>query len=423
VLVLEARERVGGRTYSQPVDTGGGRIWLDLGGQWLGPGQRRMEGLVSQLGIETFPTYVSGRKILDLRGKVSRYSGTIPRLSPVKLAAVQLGLNALERAAKKIDPGAPWEFEDALDLDGETAETFKRAKVRTRAARSLVDTAVRGIFGAEPSEISLLYFLSYVRGGGGLMNLVETENGAQATRFVKGAQLVSEKLAHDLGKAVLTQAPVREVVQRGEQVDVHTGSRVFHARRVIVAMAPAAIDRLTFAPALPPDRDELHRRFGMGATTKMQFVYPTPFWREAGLSGEVVAPDSAVDLVWDNSPRDGEVGVLLAFLVGDKARKMSRSGAEERRRVVLEQLVRWFGSDAASPLQMLEKDWAADPWTRGCPTGVLPPGVLAAFGRNLRAPFGRIHWAGTETAREWAGYMEGAVEAGERAASEVLATL
>jgi len=420
VRVLEARERVGGRTHSQPVDAETGRFWVDLGGQWLGPSQARMASLVSGFGLETFPTYTDGRKILELRGKVSRYSGTIPRLSPLKLASVQLGLNAVRRAANKTDPAAPWDIADALALDGRTVETFKRAKVRSGAARSLVDAAVRGVFGAEPSEISLLYFLSYVQGGGGLMNLIETEDGAQATRFVKGAQLVAERLAHDLGDAVLTQAPVREVVQRGDQVDVHTGSRAFRSRYVIVAMAPAMAGRIAFSPTLPPDRDELYRRFGMGATTKMHLVYPEPFWRGDGLSGEVVAPDGPVDLVWDNSPHDASSGVLLAFIVGDKARRLAHSPAEERRRIVVERLTRWFGPRAAQPAHVLEKDWTSDPWSRGCPTGLLPPGVLATFGRELRAPFGRIHWAGTETARGWAGYMEGAVEAGERAAVEVL---
>ena len=423
VRVLEARERVGGRTYSQPVDGPNGRFWIDLGGQWLGASQTRMKALVDGFGIETFPTYVEGKSILDLKGKVSRFTGTIPKMSPLKLATVQLGLNAVERAASKIDPAAPWDAPGAAELDGLTVEAFKRSKARSGTARKMVDVAVRGIFGAEPSELSLLYFLSYVRGGDGFMNLIETENGAQATRFVKGAQLVSEKIALELGDVVLTQAPVREVVQRADHVDVYTGSRSFRARFLIVAMAPAMAGRISFSPGLPPDRDEVLRRFGMGATTKMHFVYPAPFWREQGLSAEVVAPDGPVDLVWDNSPHDASAGVLLAFIVGDKARSLAHLTAEERRGVVLRQLTRWFGPAAAQPLEVVEKDWAADPWTRGCPTGVLPPGVLAAFGRELRAPYGRIHWAGTETASAWAGYMEGAVEAGERAAAEVLASL
>lgn len=423
VRVLEARERVGGRTYSQPVDSEQGRFWIDLGGQWLGPTQSRMAELVSGFGLETFPTYTSGKKILELGGKVSRYKGTIPRLSPLKLASVQLGLNAVERAARKVDAAAPWDAADAAKLDGATVETFKRSKVRSRGARSLVDAAVRGVFGAEAAELSLLYFLGYVNGGGGFMSLVETENGAQATRFVKGAQLVSERLAHDLGEAVLTQAPVREVIQRADQVDVHTGSRAFRAQRVIVAMAPAMAGRILFSPGLPPDRDELFRRFGMGATTKLHFVYPTPFWRDEGLSGEVVAPDGPVDLVWDNSPHDDSAGVLLAFIVGDKARRLAHSSPEERRRIVLDRLTHWFGSRAAQPAHVVEKDWSSDPWSRGCPTGSMPPGVLAAFGKGMRVPYGRIHWAGTETARVWAGYMEGAVEAGQRAAAEVLEKL
>jgi monoamine oxidase len=136
-----------------------------------------------------------------------------------------------------------------------------------------------------------------------------------------------------------------------------------------------------------------------------------------------VYSDGAVAFAVDNTSADGEHPALLAFSVGAAARRLGAMAPEDRRRAVLDRLVAAFGSRAAEPSAFVEKDWSADPWTRGCPTGIMPPGVMSVFGPALRAPVGPIHWAGTETATEWTGYMDGAVQSGERAAAEVLAAL
>jgi monoamine oxidase len=419
VLVLEARDRVGGRTLSQRL----GEDYYDLGGQWIGPTQTRMEALATEFGLATFPTYDEGKTILDVAGKVSTYSGTIPKLSPLKLIAMQRTINQVEKLARTFDGTDPWDHPQAREWDGETVETWKRRRTRQSAVRGIFDVAVRTIFGAEPSELSVLFFLHYVNRGGGLMRLVETTNGAQATRFVTGAQQFSNRMAAALGPSVLTIAPVREISQDASGVEVRTETRQWKAGYVIVAIPPTMAGRINYRPGLPAERDELMQRFPMGATTKTHLVYERPFWRDEGRSGEVVATDGPISAVFDNSPHESDHGALLAFSVGSQARAIGRLSAEARRAEILERLQRWFGPAAARPIEYLEKDWSTDPWTRGCPTGLLPPGVMTVLGPGLRRPVGRIHWAGTETATEWTGYMEGAVQAGERAAAEVEARL
>lgn len=417
VAVLEARDRVGGRTYSTRVGNG----TFDLGGQWLGPTQHRMLKLVGDFGLETFPTYDIGRKVLDIGGRRQIYKGTIPKMSPLKLVTMQAALSRVERMAKRIPREAPWEAPDAARLDATTVEAMKNRMLKHRATRGAFDVAVETVFGAHPSELSALYFLHYANTAGGFMAQVEVTGGAQETRFVDGAQQVSLRLAGALGDAIVLGAPVRRITQDEHTVTVRSDGGEVRARHCVVAMPPVMAGRIEFDPPLPALRDQLTQAFPMGATIKCHVLYDEPFWRADGLSGEAVFTEAKpVSVTFDNSSHDGAQPALVAFVVGRQAREMGLVPMGDRRAAVLEALVHAFGPRAREAADYLDKDWAADPWTRGCPTAFMPPGALTTFGPAIREPVGRIHWAGTETATEWSGYMEGAVQSAERAAAEIL---
>ncbi|MDI3283571.1 flavin monoamine oxidase family protein [Polyangium sp. 15x6] len=417
VVVLEARDRVGGRTLGREI---GGRV-LDLGGQWLGAGQRRLGRLAAELGVATFPTYHSGQKVLLRDGRVSTYAGTIPSLPVPGLVALHLALRKLDALAARLPEGRPLAAAEAPAWDEDTLETVARQLLTRADVRELFDAAVRVVFGAEPREISMLYFLAYLRAGGGLMRLVEIEGGAQERRFVGSAQELSIRLAARLGDAVVLSAPARRIEQDARGVVVTSDEVAVRAQYVIVAVPPALAGRIEYRPLLPVVRDQLTQRMPMGSTVKCIAVYDRPFWREAGLSGEAVTSTGPMSVVFDNGSHDGAVHSLLGFVVGQKARVFSERPPEERRAVVLGSLGRMFGERALRPSEYVEFDWSSEAWTRGCPVGVMGPGVMTGVGRALREPVGRIHWAGTETATEWTGYMEGALESGERAAAEVRA--
>jgi monoamine oxidase len=419
VAVLEARDRVGGRTWSKEV----GGQWVDLGGQWIGPGQKRMEALARELSLTTFPTWSKGKKILDANGAISTYDGTIPKLSPLSLLLLHLGLSRAEKMRARVPADRPYLAEDALDLDATTLAAWQRRHIPSRAVRDVFDVAVRVIFGAEASELSLLYFLAYASSGGGLMHLVEIEKGAQQDRFTRGAQSVALALAAGLGDRVVLGAPARRVEQDATGVTVHTDQGAFRGKYAVVAVPPALAGRIEYAPLLPANRDALTQRMAMGATMKCMAVYEKPFWRDRGLSGEVACTGGPVTVVFDNSPADASRGMLLGFVVGRPARELGAQPPEARRRAVLAAFARFFGPEAAAPIDYVEQDWSAEAWTRGCPTGTMGPGTMTLFGPALREPVGRLHWAGTETAVEYCGYMEGAVESGERVAREVGARL
>lgn len=416
-VVVEARDRVGGRTLSQQI----GRGTFDLGAQWIGPTQDRAERLARELGVDTFPTFHEGRKVLDLDGEISTYDGTIPKLSIPRLLELQRVLSKVDRMTAKIDLDAPQRSPDAAALDAETLEGFKRRHVHSHAVRELIDAAIRVVLGAEARDLSMLHFLFYLRSGGGLMKLLEIEKGAQERRFAGGAQSLAIGLAAKLGDRVRTSAPVRRIEQDAVGVVVRADGVTVRARRVVVAVPPAIAGRIEYLPGLPAMRDQLMQRFPMGATVKCIALYDRPFWRARGLSGEGVANRGPASVVFDNGSFDAAQASLLAFVVGGHAKSWSTRSERERKGAVLAQLAKMFGDEALAPTDYVEQDWSTEVWTRGCPVGLLPTGVLTQFAPALRASCGRVHWAGTETATRWHGFMEGALESGERAAREVLA--
>ena len=416
VLVIEARDRVGGRTVNASI--GAGKV-TEMGGQWGGPTHERLLAVAAELGVETFPTHHQGRNLVDLRGKLRRYKGTIPRLAPHVLLDVGRARRKVRRAARRVPPEAPWTAPKAEELDSQTLATWVRKAARTKRARSLLEIAVGTVMGTGTAELSALWMLSYVASAGSFDALIDVEGGAQQDRFVGGSQLISERLAEELGDIVVLAAPVRRISQDGGGIDVEADGLDTRARRVIVAVPPPLAARISFAPSLGGRRDQLTQRMAHGALTKCAAVYPEPFWREAGLSGQALS-DGPVTSTFDNSPPDGAPGVLLGFIAGVEAIRHARRSETDRRRVVLECFERLFGEQAARPGIYLETAWAEEEWSRGGPVCSFAPGALAHYGEALGQPAGRIHWAGAETATEWCGYMEGAVQSGDRAAEEVL---
>jgi monoamine oxidase len=419
VRVLEARERVGGRTWSKDI----GGATFDVGGQWIGPGQRRLAALTAELGLSRFPTFDDGKKVLDLDGAISEYRSQIPNISIPALLQMQAALTLLDRQQKLVPARDPLGAANAAELDRQTLDSFRRKFVKLKSVNGLLDVAVRVIFGAEAGEIGLLYFLAYLNAGGGLLKLAEIRGGAQQDRFVEGAQSVSKRLAAKLGDAVVLNAPVSRIRQQGGGVEVVSAQGTVRARRCVVAVPPALAGRIDYEPSLPGRRDQLTQRVPMGNTVKLLCTYKQAFWRERGYSGEVVSTTGPMSVVFDNTSHDGKVPMLLGFVVAKHARGWSERAPEQRRALVTDSLVRYFGNDAADIDELVEQDWSTEPYSRGCPVGVMGPGTYSACGDALREPVGSVHWAGTETATEWTGYLEGAIQAGERAADEVVAAL
>lgn len=434
VTVLEARDRVGGRTEGGRTSTG---ATVELGGQWLGPGQTRMYALVDELGLATFPTYNTGEHVVQLGGKTSRMAskrGAVPKLSPFVLADLFQGLTRFTRLAGRVPLDEPWRAPGAAKLDGETFETWIRRNLRTAVGRTYFRVATEAVFAAESTDLSTLHALFYAHSGGDLEGLLSTDRGAQQDRVVGGSQRVSEELAARVGGELRLGVPVRRVEQTaaGAAVVTRSGDRV-SCDRVIVTLPPTLAGRLEYDPPLPSRRDQLTQRLPAGSVVKLYAVYDEPFWRADGLTGQAASDEGPVKVTFDNSPPEAGggtpgsgargPGILLGFLEGDDARRLAHAGPGERREAAVACFERYFGPRARSPGEYLERDWMAEEHTRGCYGAHFTPGVWTAYGPALREPAGRVHFAGSEHSAVWNGYMEGAVRSGEEVADDVLAAL
>jgi monoamine oxidase len=425
VRVLEARDRVAGRNHGGFLSNG---VPVEMGGQWVGPGQDAVLALIDELGLETYPTYDTGEAITVLDGQVIRYSDATFGLPIETLGEIGRLLVEIETLAATIPLSAPWQADDAADLDRQTFDGWLTATSTDTLAIRFFRLVVPTLFCAESPELSLLHFLTYIRGGGNLATMLAVTGGAQELRVVGGTHRISERMAEDLGDRVQLGAVVRTITQNDGGVavsyeDANGGApETVTAQHVVVAVPPTLAGRLRYLPPLPAERDALTQQFPAGSVIKVQIGYPTPFWREAGLSGFVTSLDDVFNVVLDNSPKDGSCGVLVGFLDGAHARTATQMSREQRHKLVVDALVKYFGPQAADPFDIVELDWTAEEFTRGCYGGRLAAGALTQFGKALAAPVGRIHWAGAESAQKWSGYMDGAITSGRRAAHEILAS-
>lgn len=439
-LVLEARPRVGGRLLNE--DIGNGKV-VEVGGQWIGPTQHRLADLAAELGVDTFPTHDDGRHLIELAGNLTSYSGAITDvrmglvrdlvkvISPLAMADFEQARARLDRMARQVPLEKPWKAPRAADWDSKTFATWVRRNTRTRAARSLFELATEAVWTAEPGDVSLLHVLFYIHSGGGFSTLVGTRGGAQQDRFHDGSQRLALLMAEQLGDQRLRLgAPVRRLEHSRSRVTLHAdgpggefGGLTVSARCAIVAIPPTLAGRIAYDPPLPGMRDQLTQRMPQGTVIKTMAIYEGPFWREEGFSGQATSDVGPARVVFDNSPPDGSPGVLLGFLEGRVARQWGARDTAERRQAILAGHVRLFGAQAARPERFIERIWSEEEWTRGCYSCLMTTGGWTAYGRALRRPIGSIHWAGTETATAWNGYMDGAVQSGDRSAREVLAAL
>jgi monoamine oxidase len=425
VVVLEARDRVGGRTQNATI--AGGRAIAEVGGEFVGPTQDRILALAKAVGVATFPVYNSGSSVFLARGQRAFYPASVGIPEDPEVAAGLGALLAVEAIAKEVGVAAPWKHKKARQYDGQTLAQYLATKSLSPTALSILDAVCEAIWGADPDELSLLYVAQYVAAAGNaktpgsFVKLIATGGGAQERRLVGGSVVVAERVAAKLGARVVLGAPVEKIKEHDGAVIVTTrGGPTVQARRAIVAVPPVLAARIAYAPGLPASKKTILKAMVPGSLTKVEAVYPTPFWREAGLSGQGVADSGLARVPYDNSPPDGSVGVFFSFIGGKRHGEWKALSPADRRARVLDDFVRFTGDERArTPTELLEKDWTTEPWTRGCPVGHFAPGVLSRHGAQLRAAHGAIHFAGTETSDYWLGYMDGAVRAGERAAREV----
>ncbi len=416
VLVLEGRDRVGGRSHTGHVAA----VPVDFGGTFVGPTQDAVLALAAELDVATVPTYDDGANLIRWRGAVRPYRGTVPRISLGGLLDIGLVRWRFERVARKVSLSEPWTARRAVQLDSQSLAQWLRSVHAGATARDLLAIAARVTWGCEPDEVSMLHAARYVRAAGGLDRLLDVDGGAQQDRFAEGTQQIAERSAAELGDRVVVSAAVRRIEQHAHGATVSCDKGRADARFVIVAVAPAHRAGIEFAPALPAEYQQLAASWPQGRLSKAYAAYTTPFWRSDGYSGEALSDQGPVFITFDVSPGEDGPGILLGFV---DARTFDQLPADQRRQQALTCFASLFGDQALKPLDYVDHRWAAEKFAPGGPTAAVPVGSWTRYGPWLRRPVGPIHWAGTETADEWTGFLDGAVRSGQRAAGEVAARL
>lgn len=425
VALLEARDRVGGRTLERPV---AGMPRLELGGQYFADVQERITQLVKDVGLQAVPAWNEGDSFLALGDRVARYQSTPARCLVDELnfpaevgAEIEATLHELNRLYPQVSGATPWTCDQAEQWDAVTFETWIASRIASPTGREFFRFLTNQAYSTEPGQISLLQMLWFINTSHGLPPWAT--GGAQANRVAGGTQLVAQKLAERLGDALRLNQTVQAIEQDDEGVRVQTQHRDYAARAAIICLPPQLVAGLHYTPSLPSD---LHRAFSAqqtGNTMKVQAAYARPFWRDNGWSGNGINWAGPQTFTYDNTLPASDVGVLLGFLTARRATDMLRLPPEERKAAVLQAWATVFGPEALTPIDYIEKDWTADEFTRGGYGCHVPPGFWCELGPALGGEsmprFGRLWWAASDLAKDWNGYLEGALYAGEQAANEV----
>ena len=418
VVVLEARRRVGGRSWSVRMKDG---TFVDFGGQWVGSTQERFYALIEEMGGETYPS--PGEDLLTLQRGILNTDeyhrieddtdASFPGGDLIEKAKVAIG-----EVAQAIDPEAPWTHPDAARLDAVTFAEWLRQNIENDSARKFVAAEVASIPCASPEEISMLHLGWLIRACDGIDALF---GPAQEERVIGGTQTVARRVAARLGSAIKLGAPVRKIEWNDRGAIVFSDALSVAARHVIVAIPPNLAGAIEYAPSLPVGRVQITQRWPQGLVIKVAMIYPRPFWRDDGLAGTSYDHVSIMGETADSSNPESisRAGVLTGFVYSDNARKASMLAPDERKRLFLGEIARRFGPKALAPEHYHESNWSTDQWTRGCFTGFLTPGATALLGPAMRAPAGPIRWAGTETATHWPSFIDGAIRSGEREAAAI----
>ncbi|MEO0375697.1 MAG: FAD-dependent oxidoreductase [Cyanobacteria bacterium P01_A01_bin.17] len=418
VAVLEARDRVGGLTYSQRNECLGEDI--DLGGAWLADAHTRMHELVQEFDVPLIQQYTTG-KVMAVNGDRRHLgeAGTLPGLEPF-LSEVSAVMAQFETDTAGLDIDAPWTHENAQELDSITFATWVSQNVRSPQVKALLTSCTDAYFGVRAEEMSCLEAMHLFKTCSDILAMADTETGGQAAHMM-GSQLVSKGLASTVNGVVSLNSPVRRISQDAQGVTVECDQTTWHGRRVICAIPPVMINRIEFAPALPAYRRAFHQRCPMGRYSKAVLVYETPFWRQKNLSGVVFGFDDSITGIFDLGDIESQHGAITVLFGGESSIKLDNATEAERDQIILDQAANALGEQARSPVEMVVQQWANEPWSQGGACSYMTPGTLTTIGDRLWVPCGRIHWAGTHLSRFWRGYMEGACASGEATANAVLA--
>lgn len=413
--VLEARDRVGGRTKHGQI----AGIDIDLGGMWLAPSQTRLAHWADYYGVQTYPTPIDGKTVFRISGK--EHLGEREDIDGLFNLLDGLNYTIVDRKLRKlvasIDREQPWNHPQSKELDAITLEQWICKHLRSEQLRQTFRMICFSLCCCEASQVSMLFFVMYLKSGDGLEDMISSDNGGtQNLLFTGGVHQIARKLASEVKSRLQLDTPARRIEWHSDGAVVHTSDSSIETRKVIISVPPTLLEKIEFSPALPLPKRTLHRKLSMGSCIKYWVAYERPFWRDKGFSGGVFRDDAPCSPCFEVTPPNSSKGIIAGFFDGNHAINYSAEGTAIRRKHVVSMLAEHFGDDALNPIEYLDEDWTTSEWSNGCYGAYAPPGIYADYGAWLRKAIGPLHWAGTETSARWTGYIDGAIRSGELAA-------
>jgi monoamine oxidase len=415
VTVLEARDRVGGRVWSQPIGAGG---WIDFGAQWIAPGQRRIQALVKEFGLATTPSPTRGASVWMAHGGGAPRRGSFPAGWLAKLDQLLILLR-LERLAKQLAARTSPADPQRRALDSQTFAAWLEAKALTQAGREAVSLTVEEGICASIKDVSCYEVIQQLASIGGLAALASAEQ----TFLSGGAQAIALRLADELGADLQLDSPVTAVRQDANEVRITTSGGELRAQRVILALPPQLLATISLDGDLSGRAQWCQSAIVKGRVVKSVIVYEQAWWRLDGLNGQVIAPNGPIEHLADASDPAGSPGILIAFATASRADQLAALEEGQRKTLILDHIRNSLGEAPTPPIAVHSIDWIGDSWSQGGYASRLGLGCSSGDQPCLADPIGRVHFAGTETASQWRSYMEGALQSGERASREVLNSL
>ncbi len=421
VAVLEARDRVGGRTWTDTIDG----AMLEIGGQWVSPDQTALMGLLDELGLKMYSRYRDGESVyLAPDGTRTRYTGASFPVSETTAAEMDKLTAILDGLAAEIGPEEPWAHPKARELDTISFHHWLRQNSTDEEACNNIGLFIAGGMLTKPAHaFSALQAVLMAASAGSFSNLTD-EDFILDKRVIGGMQQVSLLIAAELGDDVVLNSPVRtinwEAAGEGHRVTVESERATVNARFVIMAVPPNLYSRVSFNPPLPRRQHQMHQHQSLGLVIKVHAVYSTPFWREDGLSGTGFGADALVQEVYDNTNHGDARGTLVGFISDEKADAVFELSAEDRKKKVLESIASFLGDKALDAEVYYESDWGSEEWTRGAYASSYDLGGLHRYGKDQHANVGPIYWSSSDLAAEGYQHVDGAVRMGQATAARIV---
>ena len=424
VVVLEARDRVGGRVHTLhggepgvPFDRG---LRADVGGESIDDTHTALQNLLHRFGLTTEwrsgdTTSRATRGLFRYHGQTYTFAGLTARRGGAVLADYLRVDDELRRLAEKhrVDPEHPEAADGAADLDRMSFATWLDSLNLVPEARFVAEQANVSIYDAELADLSMLFVAQQSAVTAGML-----DSQSETMRVAGGNSSLPNAIAAALGSALILNAPVTAVRRQGDVVGVTADGREHFGAHVVLAVPPPPLRNVRFDPPLPTPIATAIAGLDLGAATKVVNQYDSPFWREHGRSGFSIT-DLTYRVSWDAADSyTAPAALLTTFTTANNGRTLAAWSDSERIRRVRDELAIVFPQ---SPAQLAgpaaTMAWSGERFTGGG-YAAYRPNQLAAFWPALRGGTDRIEFAG-EHLEALAGYMESAVRSGERAAARL----